>query len=64
MRLQRLTNLEILTLRKEYAELEKRIAHLKGILASEKKLMNVIKRSLSRSAKVRRRAPHQTGGFL
>ena len=36
MRLQRLTNLEILTLRKEYAEIEKRIAYLKGILASER----------------------------
>ena len=46
MRLQRLTNLEILTLRKEYAELEKRIASLKAILASEKKLMNVIKKEL------------------
>ena len=46
MRLQRLTNLEILTLRKEYAEIEKRIAYLKGILASEKKLMNVIKKEL------------------
>ena len=46
MRLQRLTNLEILTLRKEYADLEKRIAHLKGILASEKKLMNVIQKEL------------------
>ncbi len=42
MRLQRLTNLEILTLRKEYAEIEKRVAHLKGILASEKKLLKVI----------------------
>ena len=46
MRLQRLTNLEILTLRKEYAELCKLIAELEGILASEKKLMNVIKKEL------------------
>ena len=46
MRLQRLTNLEILTLRKEYAELLKLIANLKAILASEKKLMNVIKKEL------------------
>ena len=46
MRLQRLTNLEILTLRKEYAEIEKRVAYLKGILASEKKLLNVIKTEL------------------
>ena len=46
MRLQRLTNLEILTLRKEYAELCKLIAELEAILASEKKLMNVIKKEL------------------
>ena len=46
MRLQRLTNLEILTLRNEYADLQKLIAKLKGILASEKKLMNVIKTEL------------------
>jgi DNA gyrase subunit A len=43
MRLQRLTNLEIISLRQEYKELEKRIAKLKGILKSEKKLMQVIK---------------------
>ncbi|MBQ4088656.1 MAG: DNA topoisomerase (ATP-hydrolyzing) subunit A [Clostridia bacterium] len=47
MRLQRLTNLEILTLRKEYADLQKLIASLKAILASEKKLMNVIKTELT-----------------
>ncbi len=47
MRLQRLTNLEVLALKKEYEELEKRIATLKGILASEKKLMNVIKKELT-----------------
>lgn len=46
MRLQRLTNLEILTLRKEYAELCKLISELEAILASEKKLMNVIKKEL------------------
>ena len=46
MRLQRLTNLEILTLRKEFAELQKLIGNLKAILASEKKLMNVIKTEL------------------
>ncbi len=43
MRLQRLTNLEILALRAEHAEVLKRIAYLEGILASEKKLINVIK---------------------
>ncbi len=42
MRLQRLTNLEILSLRKEYAELLKLIGRLEGILKSEKKLMGVI----------------------
>ena len=46
MRLQRLTNLEILALRKEYADLEKLIARLQGILKSEKKLMQVIKTEL------------------
>ncbi|MBQ9324985.1 MAG: DNA topoisomerase 4 subunit A [Clostridia bacterium] len=42
MRLQRLTNLEILALRKEFEELQKLIRRLEGILASEKKLMKVI----------------------
>ncbi|MDO4349684.1 MAG: DNA topoisomerase (ATP-hydrolyzing) [Eubacteriales bacterium] len=46
MRLQRLTNLEIEALRKEYAGLRKLIGELEGILASEKKLMNVIKKEL------------------
>ena len=47
MRLQRLTNLEVLSLRQEYEELTKLIARLKGILGSEKKLMAVIKKELS-----------------
>ena len=46
MRLQRLTNLEVLSLRREYEELTKLIAHLKAILGSEKKLMGVIKKEL------------------
>ncbi|MBR3504576.1 MAG: DNA topoisomerase 4 subunit A [Clostridia bacterium] len=46
MRLQRLTNLEILSLRNEYAELQKLISRLQGILKSEKKLMEVIKKEL------------------
>ena len=46
MRLQRLTNLEVLSLRQEYEEITKLIARLKGILASEKKLMGVIKKEL------------------
>ncbi len=46
MRLQRLTNLEILALRKEYADLQKLISKLRGILESEKKLMRVIRDEL------------------
>ena len=46
MRLQRLTNLEVLSLKKEYADLEKLISKLKGILGSEKKLLAVIKKEL------------------
>ena len=46
MRLQRLTNLEILSLRNEHAEILKRIHTLEGILKSEKKLLNVIKNEL------------------
>ncbi len=42
MRLQRLTNLEILALRREYEELQKLIRKLEGILGSEKKLLQVI----------------------
>jgi len=43
MRLQRLTGLEILTLRKEFEELQKLIKKLQGILKSEKKLIELIK---------------------
>ena len=46
MRLQRLTNLEILTLRQEYADLQKLIKKLEAILKSEKKLFEVIKEEL------------------
>ncbi|MDD3337090.1 MAG: DNA topoisomerase 4 subunit A, partial [Eubacteriales bacterium] len=46
MRLQRLTGLEILALRKEYAELLKTIAELEAILSDEKKLLKVIKKEL------------------
>jgi DNA gyrase/topoisomerase IV subunit A len=51
MRLRRLTNLEILALRKEYEEVLKLIEKLEGILASEKKLLNVIKAELNEMAK-------------
>ena len=50
MRLQRLTNLEILALRKEYEELLKLIARLEGILGSEKKLLAVIRKELEEIA--------------
>ena len=50
MRLQRLTNLEILALRKEYEELLKTIARLEGILKSERKLMQVIHKELQEVA--------------
>ena len=46
MRLQRLTNLEIVALRNEYAEVQKLIAKLSAILKSEKKLLAVIKSEL------------------
>lgn len=51
MRLRRLTNLEIIALRKEYEEVLKLIDRLEGILASEKKLLTVIKTELSEIAK-------------
>lgn len=50
MRLQRLTNLEILALRKEYEEALKLISKLESILASEKKLLTVIKTELTEMA--------------
>ncbi len=50
LRLQRLTGLEILELRREYEELLKLIKHLESILKSEKKLMSVIKGELKEIA--------------
>lgn len=50
MRLQRLTNLEILELRREFKEIEALIAKLEGILKSPKKLIKVIKDELSEIA--------------
>ncbi|MEF9895460.1 MAG: DNA topoisomerase (ATP-hydrolyzing) [Clostridia bacterium] len=47
MRLQRLTNLEIVSLKQEYEALSKVIARLQAILKSEKKLLDVIKGELS-----------------
>lgn len=50
LRLQRLTALEILTLRKEHAEVIKLISKLEGILKSEKQLIQVIKNELQEIA--------------
>ena len=47
LRLQRLTNLELLTIEKEYKEILALIDRLTAILASEKKLMALIKTELS-----------------
>ena len=47
MRLQRLTNLEVEALRREYADILKLIARLDGILKSEKKLLGVIRTEMS-----------------
>jgi len=47
LRLQRLTGLEILQLQNEFAQLQKTIAELEGILGSEKKLLKVIKKELA-----------------
>lgn len=46
LQLYRLTNLEITQLTRELRETEKRIAYLRSILASEKKLLGVIKEEL------------------
>lgn len=50
MRLQRLTNLEIEALRKEYADVLKLISRLEGILKSEKKLLSVIRSEMQEIA--------------
>ena len=46
LRLQRLTNLELLAIEKEYKEVKKKIRELKAILGSEEKLRAVIKAEL------------------
>ena len=50
MRLQRLTNLELLALKKEYEDLLKLISRLEAILKSEKKLLGVIRTELQEIA--------------
>ncbi|WP_066174796.1 DNA topoisomerase IV subunit A [Bacillus marinisedimentorum] len=51
LQLYRLTNTDITALQKEEEELDKKIAELEAILASEKKLFNVIKKELQRIKK-------------
>ncbi len=46
MRLQRLTNLEVEALRKEYADILKLISRLESILKSERKLQEVIRKEM------------------
>lgn len=46
LRLQRLTNMELITIKREYAEVVKLIEDLRSILASEKKLLALIKKEL------------------
>jgi DNA gyrase subunit A len=46
LRLQRLTNLEMEAIQREYAEILKKIAELEGILGSDRKLVAVIKKEL------------------
>ena len=47
LRLQRLTNMELITIKREYAEVVRLIEELRGILASEKKLLALIKKELT-----------------
>ncbi len=47
LRLQRLTNMELVTIRREYAQVVKLIEDLRAILASEKKLLALIKKELA-----------------
>ena len=47
MRLQRLTNLEIISLESEYKEIKRTIKRLESILASEKLLIGLIKKELN-----------------
>ena len=46
MRLRRLTGLEREKIEEEYAELEKRIAYLRSVLADEHKVMEIVKTEL------------------
>ncbi|HWP21575.1 MAG TPA: DNA topoisomerase (ATP-hydrolyzing) [Candidatus Cryosericum sp.] len=46
LRLQRLTNMELITIKREYAEVVKLIGDLRSILGSDKKLMALIEKEL------------------
>ncbi len=59
MRLQRLTGLEILSLKREYDELMKLIGRLEAILKSDRKLLEVIKGELA-EVKERHKEPRRT----
>jgi DNA gyrase subunit A len=59
MRLQRLTNLEIVSLRKEHDEIQKMMEKLIGILGSERKLLTLIKKELL-EIKTRHADPRRT----
>ena len=48
LRLQRLTNLEMLSIEKEYKEILRQIKMLEGILGSKTKLREVIRKELTR----------------
>ncbi len=52
LRLQKLTNLELLAIEKEYKEVKKLIAELEAILASDAKLVHLIKKELTEVKKL------------
>ena len=52
LRLQKLTNLELLAIEKEYKEVKKLIAELEAILGSDAKLVHLIKKELSEVRKL------------
>ena len=52
LRLQKLTNLELLSIEKEYKEVKKLIAELEAILSSDTKLVHLIKKELTEIRKL------------
>ena len=59
MRLQKLTNLEVITLEEELRQLQEKIKELESILASKRKLMEVIKSEL-KAIKKKYKTPRRT----